>query len=176
MKIRLGYVALPVSIPITASKTLTLTNYTKLGKKRGEEKRTKIFEENLSNFLEILKYNEANQIHFYRMTSHLVPLLTYPASYHNIIKKHKKELENIGNYIHKKQMRVDMHPDQYLVLNSNNPKIVDTAISSLTYYTELMNTMKLQTNIILHIGSGQEGKKHARTGYETGFFRLKQEI
>ena len=76
MKLRLGYVALPVSIPITASKTLTLTNYNKLGKKRGEEKRNKILEENINNFLEILKYNNSNDIHFYRMTSHLVPLLT----------------------------------------------------------------------------------------------------
>ena len=84
MKIRLGYVALPVSIPITSSKTITVTNYKKLGKRRGEEKRCKILEENLTNFLEILKYNEANSIHFYRMTSHLVPLLTYRNSYHNI--------------------------------------------------------------------------------------------
>ena len=176
MKVRLGYVALPVSIPITASKTLTVTSYTKLGKKRGEEKRTKIFEENLRNFLEILKYNEANQIHFYRMTSHLVPLLTYPNSYHNILKKYKEQLESIGNYIRKKQMRVDMHPDQYLVLNSNNLKVVDATISSLTYYNELMNIMNLKTNIILHIGSGQEGKKQAMKRFETGFYRLKKDI
>ena len=73
MKIRLGYVALPVSIPITASKTITLTNYKKLGIKKAEAKRRKIFQENLDHFLEILKYNQANDIHFYRMTSHLVP-------------------------------------------------------------------------------------------------------
>ena len=106
MKVRLGYVALPVSIPITASKTITLTSYKKLGKKRGEEKRTRLFEENLNNFLEILKYNESNQIHFYRMTSHLVPLLTYPDSYHNILIKHKEQLKSIGTYIQDKGMRV----------------------------------------------------------------------
>lgn len=176
MKIRLGYVALPVTIPVTASKTITLTTYKKLGVRRGEEKRTKIFEENLNNLFEILKYNEANQIHFYRMTSHLVPLLTYPDSYNNILKKHKKELEWLGTYIKDKKMRVDMHPDQYLVLNSSNPSVVESTISSLNYYNDLMNIMGLKTNIILHIGSGQEGKVKAMKRFEQNFYRLKKFI
>lgn len=176
MKVRLGYVALPVSIPITASKTITLTSYKKLGKKRGEEKRTRLFEENLNNFLEILKYNESNQIHFYRMTSHLVPLLTYPDSYHNILIKHKEQLKSIGTYIQDKGMRVDMHPDQYLVLNSMDSNIVNNTIMSLCYYDELMNLLDLDTNIILHIGSGQDGKRKSMQRFESGFNRLKKSV
>lgn len=176
MKIRLGYVALPVTIPITASKTITVTNYKKIGKKRGEEKRNKILEENINNFLEILKYNEKNKIHFYRMTSHLVPLLTYPDSYNNILKKNKNNLKEIGNFIKNNNMRVDMHPDQYLVLNSMNPKIVDSTISSLNYYHELMEIIGLDTNIILHIGSGQEGKRKAMKRFEEGFYQLNKKI
>lgn len=176
MKIRLGYVALPVTIPITASKTITLTNYKKLGVRRGEEKRTKIFEENLENFIEILKYNEANSIHFYRMTSHLVPLLTYPGSYDNILKKHKDKLEKIVDYIKNKNMRVDMHPDQFLVLNSNNPEVVESTIRSLNYYNDLMNIMNLKTNIILHIGSGQGGKIKAMKRFEENFYQLNKSI
>lgn len=176
MKIRLGYVALPVTLSITASRTITLTNYQKLGKKRGEEKRTHIFEENLNSLLEILKYNEVNQIHFYRMTSHLVPLLTYPDSYDNILKKHEIKLKEIGLYIKNKNMRVDIHPDQYLVLNSMNSSIVDSTISSLNYYDDLMNMMKLKTNIILHIGSGQEGKVKAMKRFEEGFKQLRKSV
>lgn len=176
MKIRLGYVALPVTIPITASKTITLTTYKKLGKKRGEEKRTKVFEENIENFIKILKYNEVNQIHFYRMTSHLVPLLTYPDSYDNILKKHRVKLKEIGKYIQSKNMRVDMHPDQYLVLNSINPIVVKSTISSLNYYDDLMNTIGLNTNIILHIGSSQEGKIKAMKRFEENFKQLRKSI
>lgn len=176
MKIRLGYVALPVSIPVTSSKTITLTTYKKLGKKKGEEKRTKILEENLNNFLEILKYNESNEIHFYRMSSHLVPLLTYPDSYDNILKKYRDELKNIGIYINNHGMRVDMHPDQYLVLNSIHSNIVDSTIMSLNYYDTLMNYLNMQTNIILHIGSGQEGKSQSMKRFEAGFYRLKKSI
>ena len=176
MKIRLGYVALPVTINITASKTLTLTNYKKLGVKRGEEKRTKLFEENLDNFLEILKYNKENNIHFYRMTSHLVPLLTYPNSYDNILKKHKAKLEEIGDFIEENNMRVDMHPDQYLVLNSMNSSVVESTILSLKYYDFLMKSLNLNTNIILHIGSSQEGKNKAMKRFEDNFNKLSKSI
>lgn len=176
MKIRLGYVALPVTIEITASKTITLTSYKKLGVKRGEEKRTKLFKENLNNFLEILKYNNSNDIHFYRMTSHLVPLLTYPKSYNNILIKHKEKLNEIGNYIKNKNMRVDMHPDQFLVLNSINPSVVESTILSLEYYDSLMRFLNLNTNIILHIGSSQEGKNKAMKRFEENFNKLKKPI
>lgn len=176
MKIRLGYVALPVSIPLTASKTITLTNYKKLGVKKAEEKRRKLFQENLDHFLEILKYNEANDIHFYRMTSHLVPLLTYPNSYDNILKKEQEKLKEIGNYIQEKKMRVDMHPDQYLVLNSMNQEVVKSTLLSLEYYHSLMNLLQLKTNIILHIGSSQEGKIKAMKRFEENFYHLKKGI
>lgn len=176
MKIRLGYVALPVTIEVTSSKTITLTSYKKLGVKRGEEKRTKLFEENLNNFLEILKYNDSNDIHFYRMTSHLVPLLTYPNSYDNILKKHKETLKEIGDFIKNKKMRVDMHPDQYLVLNSMNHSVVESTILSLNYYDSLMKLLDLKTNIILHIGSSQEGKIKAMKRFEENFNKLNKSI
>ena len=176
MKIRLGYVSLPVTLDITASKTITLTTYKKLGVKRGEEKRRKLLEENLENLQNILTYNDKNHIHFYRLTSNLVPLLTYPNSYDNILKKYKNKFQEIGKFIKEKNMRVDMHPDQYLVLNSIHPEIVESTIKSLEYYDSLMNQLGLKTNIILHVGSGQEGKTKAMKRFEENFKRLNSSI
>lgn len=176
MKIRLGYVALPVTINITSSKTITLTTYNKLGVKRGEERRNKLLEENLTNFLNILKYNKKNNIHFYRMTSHLVPLLTYPNADDSILKKYRDRLKEIGTFINNNNMRVDMHPDQYLVLNSINQGVVKSTILSLEYYDSLMRFLNLKTNIILHVGSGQEGKIKAMKRFEENFKRLNKSI
>lgn len=176
MKIRLGYVALPVTINITSSKTMTLTNYKKLGVKKGEEKRNRILKENLDSLLEILKYNNANSIHFYRMTSNLVPLLTYHNSYDNILKKYKDSFDKIKNYIKENDMRIDIHPDQFLVLNSVNEEIVDNTIKSLEYHDSVMKMLGLDTNIILHIGSGAFGKREAITRFINGFNRLNNSI
>lgn len=176
MKIRLGYVALPVTLNITASKTITLTNYKKLGKKKGEEKREKIFLENLDSLLQILKYNLNNNIHFYRMTTHLVPLLTYKDSYDNILIKHKDKMLEIANFIKNNNMRVDIHPDQFNVLNSNNPSVVEATINNLNYYNNLMNKLKLNTNIILHIGSSQDGKKESMNRFVKSFNKLNKSV
>lgn len=176
MKIRLGYVSLPVTLNITASHTMTLTNYKKLGKKKAEEKREKIFLNNLDNLLEILKYNKKNNIHFYRMTSHLVPLLTYKDSYDNILLKYKDKLSEIANYIKTNNMRVDIHPDQFNVLNSNNLEVVEQTILSLNYYNDLMNKLKLNTNIILHVGSSYNGKYESISRFINNFNKLSNSL
>ena len=176
MKIRLGYVALPLTLDITSSKTITLTNYKKLGKKKGEQKREKIFLENLNNLLEILKYNQKNNIHFYRMTSNLVPLLTYKDSYDNILIKHKDKLKEIGLFIKENNMRVDIHIDQFNVLNSINNNVVEATINNLNYYNDLMNKLNLNTNIILHVGSSTNGKIISMNRFIENFNKLNKSI
>ena len=172
MQIRLGYVSIPITLNITSSHTITVTNYKKLGKRKGEEKREKIFLENLNALKIILEYNRKNNIHFYRLTSHLVPLLTYKDSYDNILIKHKDKLLEIANFIRNNNMRVDIHPDQFNVLNSNNPSIVEATISNLNYYDDLMNKLGLKTNIILHVGSSQGGKKESMIRFINNFNKL----
>ena len=72
MKVRLGYVSLPLTINITSSKTITYTVYKKT--ENGFDKINSLIEENLDSLLKILEYNYKNNIHFYRMTSNLIPL------------------------------------------------------------------------------------------------------
>ena len=71
MIVRLGYVALSKTLDITSSKTITYTEYFK---NRNIDKINKIIEDNLNNLYEILKYNLKNNIHFYRLSSKLIPL------------------------------------------------------------------------------------------------------
>ena len=73
-------------------------------------------------------------------------------------------------------MIVDMHPDQYLVLNSMNQEVVKSTLLSLEYYHFLMNLLQLKTNIILHIGSSQEGKRKAMKRFEENFYHLNKSI
>ena len=176
MQIRLGYVSIPITLNITASKTITLTNYKKLGKRKGEEKREKIFLENLNALKTILEYNKKNNIHFYRLTSHLVPLLTYKCSYDNILIKHKDKLKEIGSFIQNNNMRVDIHPDQFNVLNSTNPSVVEATINNLNYYNDLMNKLGLKTNILLHVGSSVNGKKESIERFINNFNKLSSSI
>ena len=101
MKIRLGYVAIALNLKkVTSSSSVTFTNYNKL--KSEEEKFRKLKTVTFSNIeaLEtILKYNIKNNIHFYRLTSKLIPLTTHPEVTWEYEKYFSKELRRIGEVI-----------------------------------------------------------------------------
>ena len=78
MKIRLGYACITNALDVTSSSIMTYKHYKNLGNLKGQEKLDKIIKSNFEALKEILKYNIKNEIHFYRMTSNLIPLATHP--------------------------------------------------------------------------------------------------
>ncbi|NRZ07585.1 UV DNA damage repair endonuclease [Clostridium beijerinckii] len=81
MRIRFGYVAISMRLgkKISSSSTVTFTNYNKIISERNKlDKLKSITLSNLNDLEKILNYNVENQIHFYRITSALIPLVTHP--------------------------------------------------------------------------------------------------
>ena len=98
MKVRLGYVALSKTIDnLTTSSTITYTNYKE--KNYTVDKLLEITKNNLDNLNELLIYNIKNNIHFYRLTSKLVPLATHNDVNFDYITPLKDTYEKIGNLI-----------------------------------------------------------------------------
>ena len=174
MKIRLGYVALPLTINITSSSTVTVTNYNKLGV-RALKKIDETIDKNLDNLLEILKYNQKNNIHFYRLTSKLIPLATFINF--DYLKKFKKKYRRISKFIKQNNMRVDLHPDQFIVLNSDRESVVNASIQSLKYHANILKILDVENPIIiLHLGSSVGGKKKSIERFKNNFYKLDKSI
>ncbi len=172
MQIRLGYVALPVALSITSSSTVTYSHYKKIGKKRGNEKIHQTILSNINALKEILKYNVCNDITFFRMTCNLIPLGTHPDVHYEVWKKYQKEWDEIGRYIQTHQLRIDLHPDQFCVLNSTNPIVIENTIRTLTFYQHLLEAFHLDSVLVLHIGSSVGGKKEAMRRFADNFKQL----
>ena len=96
--IRLGYVSISNTLNITCSKTITYTEYIK---NNDLDKINKIILENLNNLNKIIDYNIKNNIHFYRLTSKLIPLATKKDIIFDYIDKYKNIYQEIGNKIKK---------------------------------------------------------------------------
>ena len=173
MKIRLGYVSISKTINITSSHTITFTNYEKLNNK--EEKLDEIINKNLDNLEQILIYNIKNNIHFYRMSSAIIPLATHPKVEYNALKRFKHRLENIGTIIKQNKMRVDIHLDQFCILNSTKKEVVTSTINIITFYKNMIKTMKLNTHMILHVGSKEFGKEKSIKRFINNFNKLDNE-
>ena len=154
MKIRLGYACISKIIDTTSSKTTTLTYYNKLDTNNKFIKIDNIIKENLYNLEQIIKYNIKNNIHFFRMTASLIPLIDI----HDIdLNKYKDKFIYIGKLINESNMRVDVHENEYCVLNSVNEEVIIKSIKMLNSLKKVMDMFKINYNIILHIGSKSGG-------------------
>lgn len=173
MNIRLGYACISKTLDITSSHTITYTNYEKTRNK--EEKLIEITNKNLNNLEEILKYNIKNNIHFYRMSSKIIPLATHPNIKLNLLNIFKEKLEHIGNIIKENNLRVDIHLDEYCVLNSTNPNIVSSTINIIKFYKNMLKTMNIESYMILHIGSSAFGIEKSITRFINNFKKLDEE-
>lgn len=173
MNIRLGYACISKTLDITSSHTITYTNYEKTRNK--EEKLIEITNKNLNNLEEILKYNIKNNIHFYRMSSKIIPLATHPNIKLNLLNIFKEKLEHIGNIIKENNLRVDIHLDEYCVLNSTNPNIVSSTINIVKFYKNMLKTMNIESYMILHIGSSAFGIEKSITRFINNFKKLDEE-
>jgi UV DNA damage endonuclease len=162
MIVRLGYVAIALKLPkVTSSSTVTYTNYQKLGT---EEKRLNKLKSvtltNLDDLYKILQYNVKNQIHFYRITSGLIPLATHPEvtnwDYRRIF---NKDFERLGRFIKENKLRVDTHPNEFNVINSTKPEVVISAERNLWSHVHLFEDIDYDLGkMVLHLGGAEGGK------------------
>ena len=170
MIIHLGYVSISKTLDITPSKTLT---YTEFKKNKDFNKLNNIIIENLTNLEKIIDYNIKNNIHFYRLTSKLIPLASLNEVEFDYIEKYKEYYERIGNKIKKHNIRIDTHPDQFCVLNSTNKDIVNNSINILKYHYNILNALDIKNKvIILHIGSSVFGKDNSIKRFINNFNKL----
>lgn len=179
MRIRLGYVAIALGLPkTTSSSNVTYTYYQKMITEK--EKLNKLKQVSYSNIIDlrkILEYNIKNNIHFYRITSSLIPLATHPEVNWDYRKVFAVDFKIIGDLIKEHRMRVDTHPDQFNVINSIDDKVVENTERNLWFHVNLFEDIGYPLGkMILHIGSGAGGKKDALKRFKNNFRQFPDEI
>lgn len=181
MKIRLGYVAISnvLGKRVTSSSTVTFTNYNKItSEEKKLEKLKSVTSSNLNALQELLRYNIENNIHFYRITSALIPLVTHPeVGYWGHREIFKKDFEYIGRLIKNSNMRVDTHPDEFNVINSNNPKVVENTLKNLMRQVEWFEDMNYKDGkMVIHVGGATGGKEDAIERFIKHFNEFPKEL
>lgn len=181
MKVRLGYVAISMRLgkKITSSSTITYANYNKIiGEENKLDKLKSVTLSNLNDLEKILKYNIENNIHFYRITSALIPLVTHPeVGYWGHREIFRKDFKHLGNIINEFNLRVDTHPDQFNVLNSVNPEVVQSTIKNLTCQMEWFEDLNYSKGkMVLHVGGATGGKEEGIKRFISNFKKVSQKI
>lgn len=171
MKIRLGYVAISKALDITTSKTITYTNFEK--KNKPYQTLYSIIEENLNSLEEIINYNIKNNIHFYRLTSKLIPLATHNNVIYDFITPFKNKFKKIESLINENNLRIDVHPDQFAVLNSIHDDVLNNTLNILNYHYKILDSFAIKDKIIiLHVGGNTFGKEKSISRFINNFNKL----
>ena len=103
MIIRLGYVAISKSIKESTS---TPYSYTTWVQEKDQEKLEKIIISNLEALYQTLIYNDKNHIHFYRISSNIIPLATHPNVSFDYLEKFLPYYKKITSILQKSKIRV----------------------------------------------------------------------
>lgn len=150
---KLGYPCINNSINCTANTTFRLASYSN---KRIKE----TISNNLNCLREILKFNVENKIFFFRIGSPLIPFASHPICKFNWKNYFKKEFKELGDYIKENRFRITMHPDQFVVINSNDKGVVKRSIKELIYHSEVLDALGLDysAKIVIHVGGVYQDK------------------
>ncbi len=155
--VRLGYVAMSMELKnASPSKTMTFTQFKKIDDRRAAiRKLERIALLNLHNTLRVLKHNAASDIHFYRLSSRLIPLANHEELRDwNYLQPLKNSLREVGDFVKKHEMRVDFHPDHFVLLNSKQKEILKNSIKTLKMHYLLLKEMGISPThrCVMHIG------------------------
>lgn len=173
MRIRLGYACISNIMGISSSKSMRLSSYNKLSDIDKFNKIDSLIKENLNNLESLIKYNIKNNIHFFRISAKLIPFMDL---YNIDLSLYNDKFKEIGNLINKYDMRVDVHVDEFCVLNSVRDDVVTRSIKILENLKLVMDMFNVSYNIIMHIGSKKGSIKDGIDRFIKGFSLLSNDL
>ncbi|QGQ44964.1 UV DNA damage repair endonuclease UvsE [Metabacillus sediminilitoris] len=155
--VRLGYVAISMELKnASPSQTMTFDQFQKIEDREAAlRKLERISLSNLENTLRLLKHNAASDIHFYRLTSRLIPLANHEELLDwDYMKPLRGMLREIGNFVKKHEIRIDFHPDHFVLINSIKKQVLQNSILTLKLHYLLLKGMGIDTThrCVMHVG------------------------
>jgi UV DNA damage endonuclease len=168
---KIGYPCINNSIPRNAPSTFRLASYS-------ENRLVQTLKTNLMHLDQILSYNVNNNLLFFRISSDLVPFASHPICKLNWRRTFQSEFEEIGNFINTHNIRVSMHPDQFVILNSPNTKTVENSINELKYHCSILDAMRLDetAKVQIHVGGVYKNKQEAIDRFVTTFNGISKSV
>ena len=101
-----------------------------------------LYAKNLERLNRAIEFSLQNKIQLYRITSNLFPFADTELG-EKILDEFNEELLKTGNRALSAGIRVVVHPDQFVVLSSDNPEVVATSIKILQMHALILDKLGL---------------------------------
>jgi UV DNA damage endonuclease len=104
----------------------------------------------------ILEYLEKRGISMYRMSSDIAPYETHPefTQFHGQVKACATELRQLGAEARRLNLRLSLHPSQFIVINSPDAELRRKSVWDLKSQSEILDCMELgpEAVVVIHAG------------------------
>ncbi len=160
-QLRLGLCCQFANEPIKF-RTTTATAMLRLGRQERLARLAELCLVNADALMEALHYCVAHGVGAFRVNSQILPIKTHPSAGYaveelpgnsSIVARYRE----CGAYAREHDLRLSFHPDQFIVLNSPNPRTVEHSLAELDYQAEVAEWIGADT-VNIH-GGGAYGDK-----------------
>jgi UV DNA damage endonuclease len=162
---KLGLVCL-TSGPEVRYRTITRTRLLGLAERGRVAALREIYAYNLKQLWGALDYCVGLRVEMYRVTSNLFPQVDHPSA-RAVLDAMKGDMRGFGKRTVELGVRVVIHPDQFVVLNSESPRVVEQSIGIMEQHGEVLDRLSLPRStwaaMILHGGKSGRAKELVAT-------------
>jgi UV DNA damage endonuclease len=135
---------------------------------------------NADALLASLQFCAQNGIGCFRINSQILPRRTHPICGYEVNDLPEgdeiiRRFKACGKFVRKHNLRTCFHPDQFVVLNSQRPEVVEASIRELEYQAEVAEWVGADV-INIHGGGGFGDKKKALTDLARSIDRLSSRV
>lgn len=152
-----GYACMNNSKKLTTSHTLRLNNFS-------YDLWVKKCFINLQHLYSMLLDCYEGRLGIFRIGSGVIPFATHEITQNYDWKTiFKEQLKFIGDFIKQTKIRITMHPDHFVVLNSLKENIYLNSVKDLQYHADFMDALDLDSTckMQIHTGGVYDNKKNS---------------
>ena len=118
---------------------------------------------------EIFHYLHKVNIHMYRMSSDFAPYLTHPEmpQFHGQLEEAKDELAELGALARDYDIRLSLHPSQYILLNALDAEVARKSIVDLNAQAKILDSMNCgpEAVVVTHVGGVYGDREESRARF-----------
>lgn len=128
----------------------------------------------------IFDWLDEADIRMYRISSDIAPYVTHPdlPQFHHQIEECVAELAALGARARRLDLRLSMHPSQYIVLNSTDERIADSAARDFLFHAAFLDALGMgpEAKIITHTGGVYGDRDAARARFVARYLALPDRV
>jgi UV DNA damage endonuclease len=152
--------------PEVRFRTITRKRFLSLSHNAREDALLSIYRDNVASLYRAIEFCHQHGIQLYRCTSAGFPMLDDPVG-RRVLKRLRHDMKPFSASASRLGVRVLMHPDQYVVLNSDSPQVIRQSIGIMKCHALVFDLLSLPRStwscMILHGGKSGAGARLVQT-------------